>query len=273
MLSSHITSEKCVWNLLFPSFEAAKNYAGRYNDDCETNFFSVSERNAKFFDKQTVYLSEARKGILKRHSSLTTVLSNSRRENIAIVEFGGGSGWLFAFLDRSSIKSLREYIIIETQEVIRYFHNEWEENSIVKFVDIDSLSRVFQEEVVLYSNSVLQYFEDNSLLKKMISSIEPDLIILDDLLVGLTGEEYTMQNYYGFMIANRFLDEEKMVSEIEAIGYSLQESGDYVSNISTNMHQGIWIRDSEILKGPVHRSLIFSRASGSITPRTKYLSH
>lgn len=133
----------------------------------------------------------------------------------------------------------------------------------MKFVSIKALKKSFYNETILYSNSVLQYFKDDLIFEEMVSQIAPDHVVIDDLLVNPLGEMFTLQNYYGFMIVNRFLNEVKFVGKMKSLGYSISSCTDYFSNISTQVNQAIWIGDEDVIKGPNHKSMIFSRTIAS----------
>lgn len=89
MTDDLLTRKKCVWNLLFPTFEEAQTHANSYNNKQNPESIYDPEMRAKFFEKQSSYLFEARKGVLPRSSMLPQVLSECDSEDVTIVEFGG----------------------------------------------------------------------------------------------------------------------------------------------------------------------------------------
>jgi hypothetical protein len=93
---------------------------------------------------------------------------------------------------------------------------------------------------LLYSNSVLQYFENNSEFLRIIGEIIPVTIILDDV-AGSNQEFYSLQNYYGYAQINRFMDIDKLIQQICKAGYQISLKKPYQRSFSSQMIPKIWL--------------------------------
>ena len=88
---------------------------------------------------------------------------------------------------------------------------------------------------ILYSNSVLQYFEDHSTFSKLVSYLSPKYILLDDFQTS-TGEAfYTLQNYHGARIPYYLSNLVDILKTCGDLGYELLVNYDYASPIAPTM--------------------------------------
>jgi putative methyltransferase (TIGR04325 family) len=114
---------------------------------------------------------------------------------------------------------------------------------------------------VLYSNSVLQYFQDYSTLTKLVTTLSPKYILLDDVITSTGQTFYSLQNYYGISIPYCFsslFDIQKTCSEL---GYDLLLDSDYLSMFNARMDARIeGARDTGCEIGG-SRSLLFRKVS------------
>ena len=59
---------------------------------------------------------------------------------------------------------------------------------------------------ILYINSVLQYFKDNNILKRLINTTKAKYLLFDDLFAGDIPDYFTTQKYYDTSIPVRFIN-------------------------------------------------------------------
>lgn len=91
-----------------------------------------------------------------RQESLTRILDNYEIDQV--LDFGGGSGWLFRFLRNAGYR-ISSQIIGETEDTISWFRRF---NPEIIWMDNLSLRKfeVCEKNSLLYSNSCIQYLGD-----------------------------------------------------------------------------------------------------------------
>ena len=92
---------------------------------------------------------------------------------------------------------------------------------------------------ILYSNSVLQYFQDDSTLTKLVSFLSPEYILLDDFITSLGETFYSLQNYHGVDVPYRFSSLIDMQRACTELGYELIVNSGYPSPIAAGMEARI----------------------------------
>lgn len=189
----------------------------------------------RWMTRQYEMLASARKGIYPRPSNLPKLAAHINSK--FILDFGGGSGWTAELVADVGEDNFESYVVLEIPSVCREFSRVFTPNSGVSF--ISSVSDVpysmASHTDILYSNSVLQYFPDNSKLVEIVSSLSPNYILLDDVQTSTSETFYTLQNYYGISIPYRFSNFEQFVKTCLDLGYELQQKSDFSSPIATGM--------------------------------------
>ena len=114
---------------------------------------------------------------------------------------------------------------------------------------------------ILYSNSVLQYFEDHSAFSKLVSYLSPKYILLDDFQTS-TGEAfYTLQNYYGTRIPYYFSNLVDILKTCGDLGYELLVNYDYASPIAPTIETQLESTGDLSYGIGSSRSLLFKKVS------------
>jgi len=183
-------------------------------------------------------LELAARGELPRHTSIIEFLDSGSIENI--VDFGGGPGWIWAYLVNTNSHGNMSYYNYELESSRLAFEYLNQQLPSMNFAEIDKISNLIFDRNLLYSNSVLQYFENNSVFLDLIQASNPVSIILDDVAGG-TEEFYSLQNYYGHLQINRFLNLEKLIYEVCSHGYKLSSRRPYQKEFSKSMIAKIWL--------------------------------
>lgn len=191
--------------------------------------------SVRWMARQREMVALARIGKYPRPTNLPLLVAICNPE--FIVDLGGGSGWTSELLSKWKVSRYRSYIVLEIPSVCEEFSHEFSEDSRVSF--FSSISEappwMISRTDILYSNSVLQYFQDHSALTKLVSFLSPKYILLDDFITS-TGETfYSLQNYHGISIPYRFSSLVDILKTCTDLGYELLVNSDYSSPIATGM--------------------------------------
>jgi len=147
----------------------------------------------------------------------------------SIIDFGGSSGWTLDYLRNSNrMLSVTSYIVVELDQVIEHLKGVGVSDSVV---DYRTLRDEFQKCDILYSNSVLQYFDSNAPLLRLIEQSTPNFVLLDDLVAKGDEDLFTLQANYGSAIPYRFLSMSKILGQLEELGYQELMRSPYASPI------------------------------------------
>jgi putative methyltransferase (TIGR04325 family) len=239
----------------WPSVCEAAKYSGEGSRSTE------AFNSDRWMTRQHEMLALARAGDYPRPTNLPFLQAICNPE--FIVDLGGGSGWTSELLSKSKITGYRSYIVLEIPNVCREFSREFSEDSSMSF--FSSISEapdwMISRTDVLYSNSVLQYFQDYSTLTKLVSSLSPGYILLDDVITS-TGETfYSLQNYYGISIPYCFSNLLDILKECTGLGYELLLNSEYLSRFNARMDPRIeGVKDSGFEIGR-SRSLLFRKVA------------
>ena len=247
-----------IWQFKFEDYsdaEAARNSLNRYFFDQPSG---AGFDSSQWLDKQKSMLGLAANGVLPRSASVFELLDNSSVENI--IDFGGGPGWVWAYIVNSNLHKDMKYYNIELESSRLAFEYLSKELPKMKFTTIEKISKLIHDKNIVYCNSVLQYFENNSTFLSLIQASNPVSIILDDI-AGSNEEFYSLQNYYGYLQINRFLNLDKLISDVCSQGYRLSVTKPYHKEFSKGMISKIWLGDDKDVDSeiPSSISLLFQR--------------
>lgn len=246
-----------MWQKKFNNYLEAVGIKESYND-LEFREFKGGFDSREWINRQESMFGLAAKGELPRSSSIFEFLGARPIQNI--VDFGGGPGWIWAYLVKSKLHGEISYYNLELDTSRIAFNYLTQEFPRMKFLQMNEVSSLKGYENFLYCNSVLQYFENNSALLKLITDLSPSIIVLDDV-AGNEEEFFSLQNYYGFLQVNRFLNLNKLISEVVGLGYKLTVNRPYEKRFSATMIPKIWIGPDECAEceAPSSVTLVFYR--------------
>ena len=247
-----------IWQFRFQNFSdavATRESLGRLMLDQSRD---AGFDSTQWLDKQKSMLGLATKGVLPRNASIFELLEDTSIENI--IDLGGGPSWIWAYIVNSNLHENLKYYNIELDSSRLAFEYLSKKLPEMNFTSIEKISELRYGKNILYSNSVLQYFEDNSAFLSLIQASNPVSIILDDV-AGSDEEFYSLQNYYGHLQINRFLNLEKFILEICAQGYKVSNCKPYHKEFSKSMIAKIWLGDEKEVhcEIPSSVSLVFKR--------------
>ena len=157
-----------------------------------------------------------------RPSTLPLVLAG--RSSKLVVDLGGGSGWVYPLLQHLGLTPAR-YVVLELPEVASYFQAH--PISGVEYKSIESSDFSLNPPIdLLYCNSSLQYMSDNTPLLRQIQDLNPNILLIDELLWTLGSEDwFTIQQNSLRKTVARFVSLTKIVSEVSSLGLKLIWSG------------------------------------------------
>tara|TARA_B100000795_G_C22756942_1_gene421921 strand:- start:159 stop:941 length:783 start_codon:yes stop_codon:yes gene_type:complete len=135
----------------------------------------------------------------------------------SIVDFGGSSGWAMDYLQNTlTTHKINSYAIVELESVVKYMQSSGLHGDVVSYQTLDNPLEPCD---LLYSNSVLQYFESNAPLLALIESATPEYIFLEDLYAKGEEDFFGTQNYYDQAIPVKFTGLGDLLKELSSIGY------------------------------------------------------
>jgi putative methyltransferase (TIGR04325 family) len=193
---------------------------------------SAAFDTTRWMNRQREMLASARLGQHPRPTNLPLLAAVCGAE--FIVDLGGGSGWTSELLAKSETSQSGSYIVLEIPSICKEFSEEFSNDSEVSFFSslLDAPKWRTSHTDILYSNSVLQYFEDNSTLTKLVSLLQPEWVLIDDFLSSSNETFYTLQNYHGIDIPCRFSEILEIEKSFTTLGYQLMFKTNYSSQIA-----------------------------------------
>ena len=234
-------NSKYIWELKFDSYSDAHLAENRLNNRHHQNFQGGFD-SIQWQLKQESMLHLALKGELSHSSILPELLPEIKIQNI--IDYGGGPGWIWAYLLKMNLGSNLNYFNIELSSSRILNETAGVTLPRMNFVDSGDSLNLIGEQNLLYSNSVLQYFEDNSNFIKVIAESDPTFIVLDDV-IGSTEEFFSLQNYYGYYQIHRFLNISELTRQICEKGYKLSVQKPYDKHFTPLMIPKIWLGGQE----------------------------
>jgi putative methyltransferase (TIGR04325 family) len=229
-----------IWQFRFDSYTEARLLEEEFNESLQHNRLGGFD-STEWHTRQLAMLDIALDSKLPRPSTITEFLMSEKFENL--IDLGGGPGWIWVYLLKTNQAENLSYFNVELAGSRLAFDYLTKELPRMKFVELGELIELKGARNLLYANSVLQYFESNSELLKLIELTDPKCIILDDI-AGAKDEFYSLQNYYGYLQVNRFANIDSTIQEITQMGYSLMMRRPYDKNFSLKMIPRIWLGEA-----------------------------
>ena len=247
-----------IWQFRFANYADAVTAKESYGPNVTRQSREEGFNSVEWLNKQKTMLETAARGELPRHTSILEFLDSSSLENI--IEFGGGPSWIWAYLVHTNSHGNLNYYNCELESSRQAFEFQNSKLPNMNFIEKEEISDLIFQRNLLYCNSVLQYFENNSVFLNLIQTSNPVSIILDDVAGGAE-EFFSLQNYYGHMQVNRFLNLERLIYEVCSRGYKLSCEKHYQKEFSKRMVPKIWLGAENGVESEVPSSvtLVFDR--------------
>lgn len=137
-----------------------------------------------------------------------------------IIDFGGGSGWVFDACMTAGA-SIERYEVVELAPVVHYFTTT--ANNQLIFTEVnDFIGGLERRSDILYTNSSLQYLTDNSTFTAVVKQGNPSFILLDQMLWSRGSSDwFTVQINSDEPVVSRFASVQKLTFELQLLGYQL----------------------------------------------------
>jgi putative methyltransferase (TIGR04325 family) len=168
--------------------------------------------------RQVEFLKRSLNGEAPRYSILPSLFP-SNSPTYSVVDFGGGSGWLFHNLTNSQFP-LNNYLLVETSNLHLACPGNHEKYSYEP-INIHLTPKYIYPRLILYFNSVIQYFASDLEVIKAVNRFTPSDVIFDDVTPSTGSEFFSQQKYYGQYLAVRFCDVSKLTELLRSVGYEL----------------------------------------------------
>ncbi len=203
--------------------------------------------------RQLEFLRKSRLGISPRAESISEILA--KEKDLKIVDFGGGSGWLFQYLKALGYDA-NCLAIVETDESISWFNkgnidSVWKTNKELTELELNGQKEVF------YSNSCIQYVDKIEPFLGLILKKPWTYLILEDIPNLENRDIWTCQNYYGYLSPYHFFNINSLISLIENFGFKLTLNSEYQVTYPADWRYLIEEKDS-VIAPEMSRTLIFS---------------
>ena len=209
----------------------------------------------RWISRQEFFLEESLLGNTPRPHSLKEFVQLTNK-GIDLVDFGGGSGWLFHALQYHEFK-INTYVNVES---INLHKNCGGNDANYTHITPDKLEsyRWSKNNLILYLNSVIQYFEADNHLIDLVKSIKPSFLIIDDVTPSSSREYFAYQKYYENRIAYRFVDKDQLIRLLEGSNYVLKREIPFQRVINPSFAYEFEKQDNDFQIGST-TSLLFER--------------
>jgi putative methyltransferase (TIGR04325 family) len=207
---------KPIWDGPFQTWEEACS-AARNNDLSPPAF--TNERWLQRITQQLVdYRTEFRQfEIAQPPRPCNLPLVCAMTSPSSIIDFGGSSGWCWDYLQNCLPRhEISSYAIVEQESVVKHMQCSGLHGDNVNYQTLDD---PLAQCDLLYSNSVLQYFESNAPLLSLIERVTPIYIFLEDTYAKGKADFFGTQSNFDSDIPYRFIGLEKLLKELSSLGY------------------------------------------------------
>jgi putative methyltransferase (TIGR04325 family) len=219
---------RAVWVGQYESrHEAQSALATRTNQE-DTDLFALPSwlrRQGLLVDRIDPDPQSILNSALPRPTNLPLVCSGGGIRRI--VDYGGGSGWVFEACERVT-SSIDQYVVIDSAEVVAAYLSR--RTSPIHFVTFDESDRALHEAPfdVVYSNSALQYAGDNQGLMILLRNTRPRLLLIDELLWSLSDRDwFTLQVNSDVPVISRFASLPRLQNDLKECGYRVAWTGSF----------------------------------------------
>jgi putative methyltransferase (TIGR04325 family) len=183
-----------------------------------------------------------------------------------VIDFGGGSGWLFHLLNREIENRLIRFNIIEREETKRYFESKYKSEKVNYFLRSDfiaSNSSQHGNETIFYSNSVIQYILFDAEYTEIINTVKPKYLMFEDIYWTDTDNFFALQKYYGDYLKLLFRNLNDFKKLICSLGYIVAQEFPYQQTISRNFKSEVETINGDIHPIKPHLTIIFEQCASN----------
>jgi putative methyltransferase (TIGR04325 family) len=223
------------------------NYRGVFKSFEESNaaISTSAFESSNWIERQREFLDIAiHDGNSKRirPENLSALLTQLSDKEICIIDFGGGSGWLYFTLPEMTLNKVRKYFVVEKYDLILGVLPNLESikrDSSIGSVKLEySSTTTFDQEWlksnlslettnILYMNSVIQYLPELEFLESILPLFE--FVLIEDVTEHSSLSFWTHQTYYDTIIPRKIFAKNELSRELMYYGCCLIEEMQYVS--------------------------------------------
>jgi len=223
------------------------NYQGVFKSFEESNaaLSTSAFESSNWIDRQREFLDIAiHDGNSKRirPENLSALLTQLPDKEICIIDFGGGSGWLYFALPEVTLNKVRKYFVVEKHElilgVLPHLESIKGDSSVVSVKLEYSSTTTFDQEWlkrnlsvettnILYMNSVIQYLPELEFLESILPVFE--FVLIEDVTEHSSLSFWTHQTYYDTVIPRKIFAKNELSRELMYYDCSLIEEMRYAS--------------------------------------------
>lgn len=225
--------------------DANSIWVGSFRNQSEATEFAKAENltdknvfdSTRWIARQLEMLQAVRNGSMPRFSNLPFLISlmfNSK--NVRVVDIGGGSAWIYEYLMTMG-QQPSKYTNLELQETCNEFAKYFVAEDKVEFMS--SFEKLNQAYDILYSNSVIQYFQTLDEFFGLIDRTNPKFILLDDVQTSEGDDFWSLQRYYDSFILTKFYSVSNLIRDVKLLGYELTSQIHYPAAFSNSMDPSI----------------------------------
>jgi putative methyltransferase (TIGR04325 family) len=183
-----------------------------------------------------------------------------------VIDFGGGSGWLFHLLSREIKNRLIRFNVIELEGTIKYFESKYKRGQVNYFLRSDYIAKnnsQLGDETIFYSNSVIQYVLSDAMYIEIITAVEPKYLMFEDIYWTDTDNFFALQKYYGDYLELLFRNLDEFKTLICSLGYKVAQEFPYQQTISSD-----FMSEVETINGDIHQikprlTIVFEKCASS----------
>ena len=222
----------------FPDWNSACNASEIHQVNQDGINPTTAYDSDRWLDRQRNFLKEAKVGHTPRPTNLPLLAASVGAGSI--LDLGGGSGWTSELLFREK-NQITRYVVFELPRVCQEFQREFGNDSGISFSG--SVEDISKSEIrnldILYCNSALQYFPDNTTINNLTSILYPKWVLLDDFITSSNMTFFSLQYYYGSYIPYRFTSLRDIEKTFSELGYELIVKSEAHSPISSSWEMKI----------------------------------
>ena len=152
---------------------------------------------------------------------VVTVMLLTRRNQVRILDFGGGPGYGLMALSAALGKVCRriDYHVVDVENICEAGRELFADGEGPCFHrDLPPSTTSFD---LVHTSSAMQYIEDWRAMVGLLASYRAPFLAFEDVFAGTFPNYVTIQNYYGSRIPHWFFNFDDFVSEVQRQGYDL----------------------------------------------------
>lgn len=198
-----------------------KIWEGTYinKPEIKDDYFSTSIWRKKT-EKKIKILFNSKKSLAINHNILEDFINFKFVKKVNILDYGGGYGNIYFLLNH--LKKEIKIFVFDNQKKIIEKSKKLFKNKKKKILFFNKLKKVPRVKIdILYFGSVMQYIFDLKKLSNEILEINPQFIVIYDLMSDKNPNFFSYQNFYGKKMLVKFHNFNSLVKMFKSINYEV----------------------------------------------------